>query len=590
MLYHKFMVYRVRSTTRVRGLRFRKRRHPLLSLTTLSSLGLCATAIYASIGVWDYSSRDDQNQAGIIWEFSSEIPPDSDPAFHKTDELHGISDTAGNLTDWPVIDQHRTPWTSDFTSLSNSMVNSDPDLVEEILLEEIISGPEKTAETVAPAPVSQVAPALVSQQELPDATAAKDTIQATTEHAEKQLTEVQQAAPQEAQQVAPQKVAAAQKPAPKTTNISSLAKSSKWLKTTIKNGDSLSAIFSRLGLSGKLLHKIIVSSKEAKKLEKINPGEALRVRLDEKGKFDKLILERSALSSLQVIAVKDGFETSLASKPVEVHRTQLTGVISDSLFNSAKRVGMSENMIMELTEIFGWDVDFALDIQPGDSFAVVFDEQFVDGEKYQNGDILAAEFVNHGKIFRAVRFENPNGKVEYFTPEGKSMRKTFLRAPVDFRRISSKFSPERNHPVLGKKRPHKGVDYAAATGTPIKAAGSGRISFRGTKGGYGNTVVIQHDEHHSTLYAHMSKYSSKKQGARVQQGDVIGYVGSTGLATGPHLHYEFRVDNVHIDPLKAKLTQTAKLDKKYRKDFLASSAPLVTQLNKISGVRLAKAD
>jgi murein DD-endopeptidase MepM/ murein hydrolase activator NlpD len=241
---------------------------------------------------------------------------------------------------------------------------------------------------------------------------------------------------------------------------------------------------------------------------------------------------------------------------------------------------MSEPLILAFAEIFRWDVDFALDIQPQDSFTVLYEERFLDGEKVGDGDILAAEFVNHGKMYRAVRYIDSEGNNQYFTPEGRSMRQTFLRSPVDFRRISSRFRPERWHPILGVKRPHRGVDYAAATGTPIWAAGDGKIAFIGTKGGYGKTIILQHGSRYSTLYGHLSRFhKGLKIGSQVRQGDVIGYVGMTGLATGPHLHYEFRIDGKHVNPITVKLPRPLLLNGKQLAEFRRQTAPLIAQLN-----------
>jgi murein DD-endopeptidase MepM/ murein hydrolase activator NlpD len=246
---------------------------------------------------------------------------------------------------------------------------------------------------------------------------------------------------------------------------------------------------------------------------------------------------------------------------------------------------------MELANIFGWDVDFALEIRSGDRFSLIYEEEYLDGQKYGNGPILAAEFINQGKTFRALRYEDEQGRSSYFSPDGKSMRKAFLRAPVDFRRISSRFTRSRWHPVLGKKRPHRGVDYAAAIGTPIKAAGDGRVIFRGKKGGYGNTVIIKHGSQYTTLYGHLSKFRRKvKNGSRVRQGQTIGYVGKTGLATGPHLHYEFRVNGTHRNPLTVKLPAAAPLKAKYRADFSKKSAPLLARLDLISDTMVANAE
>ena len=206
---------------------------------------------------------------------------------------------------------------------------------------------------------------------------------------------------------------------------------------------------------------------------------------------------------------------------------------------------------MELAGIFGWDIYFALNIRRGDHFTVVYDQLYLDGKKIGNGDILAAEFVNQGQVYRAVRYEKPNGTADYYTPDGNSMRKEFLRTPVAFTRISSRFSLGRYHPILNRIRAHKGVDYAAPTGTPIKATGDGRVAFRGRKGGYGNVVILDHGRGYSTLYGHMSRFArGERVGTRVHQGQVIGYVGSTGMATGPHLHFEVRADGVTTDPVR----------------------------------------
>jgi murein DD-endopeptidase MepM/ murein hydrolase activator NlpD len=235
---------------------------------------------------------------------------------------------------------------------------------------------------------------------------------------------------------------------------------------------------------------------------------------------------------------------------------------------------------MELAAIFGWDVDFALDIRAGDRFGLIQEELYAeDGSKLADGAILAASFTNQGKSFHAVRFTDPSGYASYFTPDGFSMRKAFLRSPVDFRRISSRFRGSRYHPVLGVKRPHKGVDYAAATGTPVKAAGDGKVVHLARKGGYGKTVILQHGGRYRTLYAHLSKYArGLKNGQRVRQGQTIGHVGATGLATGPHLHYEFLVDGVHRNPLTVDLPKADPIDPKLLPDFRTAAAPLLAQL------------
>jgi murein DD-endopeptidase MepM/ murein hydrolase activator NlpD len=368
------------------------------------------------------------------------------------------------------------------------------------------------------------------------------------------------------------------------------AKSGKWLEEKVGKGDSLARIFSRLELSATLLHNITHSGDEAKELARIMPGQLLRVQLDDEGSFLQLVHVRSPIESLKITPDGDTFKAEIITKRLEKRVAHLSGTITNSLYESAQEAGLSDDLIMDLAFIFGWDIDFALEIRSGDQFTLIFEEEYLEGEKYRNGSILAAEFVNRGKRFRAVRYVDETGKSDYFSPDGRNMRKAFLRAPVDFRRISSRFSKSRWHPVLGKKRPHRGVDYAAAIGTPIKASGDGKIIHVGRKGGYGKTIIIQHSSRYTTLYGHLNGYRRGiKRGVRVRQGETIGYVGQTGLATGPHLHYEFRVNGVHRNPLTVKLPDATPIAKKYREDFTRKSAPLLSQLALLSDSLLALA-
>lgn len=255
---------------------------------------------------------------------------------------------------------------------------------------------------------------------------------------------------------------------------------------------------------------------------------------------------------------------------------------------AASNAGLDDSLAMELAFIFGWDIDFAQDIRKGDRFSVIYEEIFRHGEKIGNGDIVAAEFVNQGRKLQAFRYTSPDGSSQFFSADGKAMRKAFLRTPVDFARISSHFNLGRRHPILNRIRAHKGVDYAAATGTPIKAAGNGKVEFKGRKGGYGNTVIIKHGSSYSTLYAHMSRFGRGiHNGSRVQQGQIIGYVGSSGLATGPHLHYEFRVNGSHVNPLTVKLPAADPLPQKYKEDFRRSITPVLAQLETLNQIRTA---
>jgi len=364
-----------------------------------------------------------------------------------------------------------------------------------------------------------------------------------------------------------------------------------WQTVAVASGDSLSGIFGRIGLNARVLHEVMQSGEAARQLGRLMPGDKLHFDI-EAGELKTLHYTPDPLTTVAITRTDAGFRSSLDTRTTEVSSNFAEATIDSSLFNAGRAAGLSDNITMELANIFGWDVDFALDIRKGDRFSVLFEEHFLEGEKLRDGAILAAEFVNQGNVYRAVRFTFPDGSSEYFSPDGRSMRKAFLRSPVDFRRISSRFQPERFHPVLGVKRPHRGVDYAAATGTPIKAAGDGKITFRGTKGGYGRTVMLQHGSQITTLYAHMSRHKSGlKVGSRVRQGQVIGYVGMSGVATGPHLHYEFRVNGSHRNPLTVKLPDAEPIQAAHRKAFSSVADQLLAQLESLGQSRLAmKAD
>jgi len=364
-----------------------------------------------------------------------------------------------------------------------------------------------------------------------------------------------------------------------------------WQTVTVHRGDTLAAIFQRQGLSSQLLHAMVNAGGPAGDLARLHPGNELRFAYAEDGTLNALHYSIGRTRTLAIERQADGFTAALHEHPVERRITHASGTIDSSLYLSGREAGLSDNLIMGLAEIFAWDVDFALDIRQGDHFTLLYEEQWLDGEKLRDGAILAAEFINRGRVVRAVRFTDPDGNSNYYTPEGLSMRKAFLRSPVDFRRISSRFQRERWHPVLGKKRPHRGVDYAAAIGTPIKASGDGRITFRGRKGGYGNTVVIEHGGRYTTLYAHLSKFrGGLRSGSRVKQGQIIGYVGQTGLATGPHLHYEFRVHGVHRNPLTVELPNADPIPSRYEAEFRNQSQRLLAQLDVVKRTRVALAN
>jgi len=356
----------------------------------------------------------------------------------------------------------------------------------------------------------------------------------------------------------------------------------RWVEHRVAKGESLATIFSQHGLDARLLHNIVNSSEEAKSLAQIRPGQRLRFQFDENNELTRLELHRNRVESIRVAIADDEITAQEISKDVETRIGSTAGLIESSLFADGQRAGLSDGQIMELAGIFGWDIDFALEIRAGDQFRVLFEEQYLDGEKLRDGPILAAEFTNRGMTYRAVRYEDHEGEVGYYDADGQSKRRAFIRTPIKFARVSSRYNPKRWHPILKKWRSHKGVDYAAPTGTPVKATGDGRIAFRGNKNGYGKTVILEHAGKYTTLYAHLSGFSKRAQtGNRVKQGQVIGYVGKTGLASGPHLHYEFRVQGEHRDPLRVKLPKSLSLPKSEIAKFRETTAPLLAQLEGI---------
>jgi murein DD-endopeptidase MepM/ murein hydrolase activator NlpD len=356
-----------------------------------------------------------------------------------------------------------------------------------------------------------------------------------------------------------------------------------WHNITIKQGDNLSRIFSQAGLSPSQLHTVLSLGKSVQPLIHLHPGQLLQIALEKSDEGQQLVALRlnvSPIDYLEVRAKGDGFQAQRISRDVTARSKTIQGTIRRSLFEDGLQAGLTNKQVMELAHLFGWDIDFALNLREGDTFKVLFEEHYLQGKKVQNGPILAAEFINHRKTYRAIRYTDASGRTDYYTPEGLSMRKAFLHTPVNYLRISSHFNLQRKHPVLNRIRAHKGVDYAAPTGTPIKATGDGKVSFLGRKGGYGKAIILQHGTKYSTLYGHLSRFSEGlKPGAKVKQGEIIGYVGQTGLATGPHLHYEFRVNGVHHNPLTVKLPQANPIPEQYKQGFQKQADKLIAQLS-----------
>jgi murein DD-endopeptidase MepM/ murein hydrolase activator NlpD len=357
----------------------------------------------------------------------------------------------------------------------------------------------------------------------------------------------------------------------------------------VRRNDTLDRIFRQLEISLSDLATIRGLPGVREKLDRLRPGDTITLVHDE-GALHSLSRRISETEVLQVTRGESGFSAEVVATPIEMREAYAHGTIESSLFVAARAAGVSPEIILKLAnEIFGWDIDFALDIRKGDRFTIVYERKFRDGEYIGDGRILAADFTNNGRTHRAIYFESADKAVaDYFAPDGRSMRRAFLRAPLDFTRISSPFNPNRLHPILNTIRAHTGVDYAAPTGTVIKAAGDGRVGFVGTKGGYGRVVILEHGGGVSTLYAHMSRFApGLKQGMRVKQGATIGYVGSSGAATGPHLHYEYRVNGVHKNPRTVPLPDASPIPAAYRAEFDAHARQMFAALDRAQSSAVA---
>lgn len=356
---------------------------------------------------------------------------------------------------------------------------------------------------------------------------------------------------------------------------------------TIERGDTLDRIFRKNNLDLGDLSQIAGLPDAKDHLRVLRPGDEVEIRHID-GDVIRLHRKLELTSALEVSREDDGYVARIVDRPVEVRRRIAYGRIQTSLFESGAAAGLSDKMIMNLAGIFAWDVDFVLDIRSDDNYYIVYEELWQDGEFATDGEIIAAEFNNDGRTHQAVRYVDDNGRSDYFTPEGRSVRKAFVRAPVDFTRISSSFNPRRRHPILNTIRAHRGVDYAAPRGTPVKAAGDGKVIFRGVKGGYGNAVILQHGGNITTLYAHLNAFDRKAGiNKRVKQGQTIGYVGASGLATAPHLHYEYRLNGVHRNPRTVELPQAEPIKAEYMQDFLAKAQPILEELQQYKQTRVA---
>lgn len=353
-------------------------------------------------------------------------------------------------------------------------------------------------------------------------------------------------------------------------------------------GNTLSGILNDHGVGIDQMPALLKNEDIRQHLSNLRVGQEMEIRQQADGGFDSLTARVGLDKRVTITRENGAFSVTMKELPTERERVVTSGTIQQSLYLAAQEAELNQSTIMELADIFQWELDFARDIRKGDQFSLIYDRLYREGRYVGDGDIIAAEFVRGGKTHRAIRFTTDDGRTGYYSADGQPKHRTFMRHPVDVVRITSRFNPNRMHPVLHQIRAHRGVDYGAPVGAPIYATADGKVTYSGMKSAYGNTVILQHGKKFSTLYAHMSRIAEKsKSGARVKQGDVIGYVGATGRVTGAHLHYEFRVNNMQIDPLKVELPAAPPIDSKYLPELQALSDEMTAQMR---SVRPASAD
>ncbi len=354
------------------------------------------------------------------------------------------------------------------------------------------------------------------------------------------------------------------------------AHASGWQTVRVGRGENLGSIFAQQQLPAALMRRLLDATSAPGALTRLREGQELSFELDAKGALKTLRFDKDAGTRIDLAVEGDKVFEKIHLRPLERRVEIAAGAIRNSLYADGARAGLTAGSINTLANIFKYDIDFVEDVRAGDTFQVVYEELWRDGQRVGTGDVIGATFTNRGKRFTAYAF-GQNGKTEYFDETGRPLKKVLMRIPIEFARLSSTFGMRR-HPVLGRMRAHKGVDYAARSGTPIMAAGDGRVAFLGWKSGYGRAVIIDHGQGRSTLYGHMSSWGKAKQGQRVSQGSTIGYVGMSGLATGPHLHYEFRIGGTQVNPLTVTMPKPSPLSGSELVKFRAATAPAVAKL------------
>ncbi|MCE3044578.1 peptidoglycan DD-metalloendopeptidase family protein [Legionella sp. 16cNR16C] len=440
-------------------------------------------------------------------------------------------------------------------------------------------------------PDEEEVPVNEEEQEDTEEAEAGETIPAPSSIIEK-AEQIEKADPPKTSLEAAKKLAEVKKPEIKTAKPNkpaALPPEKDWKIIKTRPGDSLALVFNRAGISQKVLQTILHDNPHTSALTRLKPGQDIQLQIKNK------VLERMMLpfTSTQFLVVyRDGthYRSKIDAKKMNSHNHFATAVVNGSLYGTAKRYNIPPKLVKQMTDIFTWDINFAKDIRAGDRFTIIYQAFYIDGKQVGTGDIVAVSYKNRGKTFQAVRHTNRDGQSDYYTPEGRSLKKAFNRYPVRFSHISSSFSLSRYHPILHYRRAHKGVDLAASIGTPIMATGSGKIEIIGRQNGYGNMIKIKHDKNYSSVYGHMLRFEKGlSRGDYVKRGQVIGYVGQSGLASGPHCHYEFHVNNFPRNPTTVDLPRGLEISAREMANFRANTRTLLAQLKMFEEAQLASA-
>ncbi len=356
-----------------------------------------------------------------------------------------------------------------------------------------------------------------------------------------------------------------------------------WQIVNVNRGDTLAAIFNEFDIPANTREKLLAHPSVKQSLKRLKPGTELAFDLPAEGQLRTFRFDRDDSHRIELTVAGDAIKEHVTVRPTESRTVVISGKVGSSLYRSARKLGLTSSHVNTLTdEMFKYDIDFNDDVGANDRFSVVVEQVWREGELVRTGPVVAATFTTGDKLHSAFRFER-NGKPEFFTADGRSLRKSFIRMPIPYARLTSGFGARR-HPVLGRMRMHKGVDYAAGTGTPIMAAGDARVKFVGWKGGYGRAVMLDHGRGYTTLYAHMSQFGRVKAGQRIGQGTVIGYVGSSGMSTGPHLHYEFQINGVHRNPLSVTMPPPEPLSGAALAQFRSQTRTALARIREVENI------